>query len=197
MKTPLLCLSLLLVACGSSVPEGWETYDNTDAGFSVSYPADVDFDIRVDLIEGLDTPMGYNEQTAKINRLALSKGNFGGGVDFALPSSQMVRSLGSVNAQDFGVLSRFEVCDVAFDRILYFFHNEHQIVLTLRGDRDALTEESSDYLKTYEPDCGDYPMWHHDKQDLFYAQLKLGRGGDKAQLWYDTFDDIVETVELR
>ncbi|MAE68783.1 hypothetical protein CL635_03190 [bacterium] len=196
MRTPLLCLSLLLVACSASIPDGWETYENTDVGISVSYPTDADFDISVKPIEGLADTMGYDEQTARINRLALSKKSFGGGVDFALPSSQVVRPIGSGFAQDFAVLGRFEACDIAFDRILYFFHNEHQIVLTLRGQRDTIKKESSEYLKTFETDCGDDLMWHHDKQPLFYSALQLGRGGDAAQRWFDDFEDIVETVRL-
>ena len=54
---------------------------------------------------------------------ALSKGDYGDHIDFALDASQEVRKVGDTYGQDFLVLGRFEICDVQFERKLYFFND--------------------------------------------------------------------------
>ena len=195
---PLLCLTVALTACVTPpVEDGWQRFENKEAGVAVSYPQDANIDIRINRIEGLADTMGFNEQTAKLNRYALSKQSFGEPVDFSLESSQSVVPIGSGFAQDATVLRRFEVCDITFDRVLYFFHRGHQIVVTLSGPTEEIVKESPAFFKTYYPECADDLMWDDDLMDEFYTTIKLGRGGDQAQLWFDTFEDIVETIRLQ
>jgi len=130
------------------------------------------------------------------NMVSLEKGEYGQEIDFPLTVSKKVTKLNSINAQEFMVLGRFEVCDVAFQRKLYFFNNDSQVVVTLYGSRDPLIEGASEYFETNPEDCQDMKVWNFDKQAQFYQDLSQGKGSETVQEWFDLFDEIVSTIEF-
>jgi len=181
----------------------WQVYEDAEAGFTIKYPHSVTLNgddedslrLRVysDTIEGLEGTMGFNEETARHNVEKLQLGIYGKNVDFPLGVSMKVQSVGDTNAQKFMTLGRFEVCNVTFERTLYFFHNDHQIVITLAGST-SIIESAPEYFTTDEENCGAEQIWDFEKQEQFYTDLANNKGSDIAQEWFDTFDAIVDTI---
>jgi len=104
----------------------WKFHQDDNAGFSIKYPSNVNFQgegaggytltVEVQKIEDLNGTMGFDTETAQKNKEALQIGEYGQNVDWPLEASKMSVTLGPVNAQHFIVLSRFEVCDVVFEK---------------------------------------------------------------------------------
>ncbi|MCK9393787.1 MAG: hypothetical protein WCX30_01590 [Candidatus Paceibacterota bacterium] len=184
----------------------WMVYEDKDGGFSIKYPGDVAFggndDTVITLsvesrkIDTLADTMGYNKETALKNIESLKKGEYGENVDWPLDESKKVVKIGDVNAQEFAVLSRFEVCSVVFERKLYFFNNDHQIVITLKGPKNDIINNSSDYFKIDKENCGTEKVWNFDKQKEFFSNLKNSNGSEVAVNWFKLFDEIKETIEI-
>lgn len=181
-------------------------YDNNYTGLSIKYPYEIGFgwgaDMPINLIveispiESLEGTMGYNEETALENRTALLDGDYGRDVDFPVDESKRVVQVGDLYAQDFVVLSRFEVCSVMFERKLYFFKDNHQVVLTLTGPREEIMDSITGYLIEHPDNCMGDERWTEVGQGLFVEDLVRGAGSDVAQDWYDLFDRIVGTIEF-
>jgi len=185
----------------------WQFYEDAGAGFSIRYPHNVSLGaweegksfrltITSEAIAGLEGTMGFNEETALKNMEFLAKGEYGQAVDFPLTESKKVRKIDGRNAQEFMVLARFEVCDVAFERKLYFFKNNHQVVITLAGARDELRASASEYFATNQANCGEEKIWNFEKQKLFFADLEKGVGADAVQEWYNLFEKIAGTISF-
>lgn len=183
----------------------WEIYKDDNAGFSLKYPQnvsmyDIEGDIRLKIesekIENLEGMMGFNEVTALLNEESLNNGEYGKDVDWPLEESKKVVKIGDLNAQEFMVLSRLEVCDVVFERKLYFFNKGYQIVVTLTGPKDIITREEADFFKEDDKNCGEEKVWNFEKQGDFYMKLKNGEAGEAAQKWFDIFDDIKGTINF-
>jgi hypothetical protein len=187
--------------------DGWLSFVDTSAGLLVAYPPDIDFasnefgatyrlDVEVKPVFGLSAPLGYDEETARENAIALMYGKYGQSVDFSLTASERVRDISGTGAQDFLVLSRFEVCDVIFERKLYFVYNEHLIVLTLSADVESVLPSVLEYLATDMENCGERPMWIFDLQSKLFEVLEAGTAPTPVQRWYDLFDQIAGTIVL-
>jgi hypothetical protein len=92
------------------------------------------------------------------------------------------------------VLSRFEVCDVTFERELNFFNNDYQVINQLSlALRKLIAESEPDYLKADETNCpGSGAVWdfQNDAQKKFYEALVAGKGSEAAEKWYKAFDEI-------
>jgi hypothetical protein len=186
----------------------WQFFESPEADFSFRYPHNVSREASEStrLFLSIDTkaiaemeefaPLGFGSDMALKNKEALARGEYGEGVDFSLPASQTVRNLGAVNAQDFMVLGRFEVCDKVLERKLYFFHKEHQVVITLEIPRERVASAIPELLVTNFENCGEERVWDFGKQPLFYTELVAGNGEEAIQEWFDTFEQIVETIEF-
>jgi hypothetical protein len=185
----------------------WLFYADDNAGVSFRYPHSVSFNdyeagtpyrlqLRAEPVAGLAEPLLYDEETALANQESLAKGEYGIAVDFSLEASERVRAVGGLNAQDFLVLGRFEVCDVTFERKLYAVNDGWLVVLTLAGDWEDLVADSAEYFQTDRANCGPYKYWQHDQQGMFYLELAEGEGNPLTQEWYELFDQIVDTVEF-
>ncbi len=184
----------------------WQFYEDEDAGFSLKYPHNVVLsseegnlflDIKVIKIDDLDYP-GFDKvdvlkdvQSLKNKKLPENSGQY-----WELPISEKVRNIGELNGQEMMVLSRFEVCDVTFERKLLFYHNNYQVVLTLREDKSNIVDNLPQYFKLDEENCGGEIVWDFDKQDQFYKDLVAGKSFFTAQEWFDNFDKIVDTIEI-
>lgn len=215
---------MLLSACQSIQPNPDEgpipppsivdgVYTNDEAGFRLSVPADVEVNVQdrhtetgmvlnvnATRLEDLDEPLGYGGDIARENQAALAKGGFGPDMDFLVHASRQVVPVGDANGKSFMVLRRFEVCDVAFDRILVFYRNGFQIVLTLQGAREPLVASMPDFFTTDPVNCREagtttsLPVWKEAVGDRFYHALARGDGSPLAQRWFTTFDDIVKSI---
>jgi len=216
--------TILLVGCSSVSPEEqafndsgrakaienetdlWPVFESPEAEFSLRYPhnvsmdktADADFllSVNVDAITDMEefAPLGFGFDMAMKNKESLNLGEYGEAVDFAFSDSQVVRNLGEINAQDFLVLGRFEVCDKVLERKLYFFRNGQQIVITLSVPREKVASViPAKFLTTDPENCGEALIWDFEKQSEFYAELVSGNGEEAVQEWFDGFDAIVDT----
>jgi hypothetical protein len=185
----------------------WMFYEDKNTGFSLRYPHDIVFNgknnknsinlsIKIGEINSLDGTMGYNKEVALKNKKNLEQRNFGEDVDFPLNESKKLTTIDSINAQDFLVLSRFEVCDITFERKLYFFVEDFQVVITLNGPKNSFVNTLGDYLKTDKLNCGDQKMWGDGGRVSFFEDLEQGNAPEDVQYWYNIFDKIVKTMTI-
>ena len=180
----------------------WQLYSDEGGLITMKYPHNIelgkDLLVAIDEIDTLEEelPMGYGKLAALENQEALTNGNYGSDVDWPLEASKKVRKIGEINAQDFMVLSRFEICDTTFERKTLFYYNGHQIEIILKGPADEIKESMPEYFSKNEENCGEMIIWNFDKQEDFYKTLKKGKGSEVTQEWFDLFDKIVNTIEL-
>ncbi|MCK9578760.1 hypothetical protein M0R01_04720 [bacterium] len=181
----------------------WMFYKD-DSGFTIKYPQNViwgdnqeglSLKIESQKIETLEGTLGYDKETANKNLQSLSSGKYGEGVDFPFVDSKKIISIDGVNAQDFIVFSRFEVCSVLFERKAYFFNNGYQVVVTLSLPKEKVIQKYPQYFKNDKANCGNNLIWDFDKQKEFYNKAKQGELGIVSE-WLTTFDRIVETIDI-
>jgi len=197
--------------------DSWPAHKDEDANFHLRYSFEVSTDdsfprltIDSQKINTLKGTMGFNRETATKNQASLNNGEYGQDVDWPLEGSKKVRAVDgpsttdpkesgngvNKNAQEFMVLGRFEICDVTFERKLYFFNNGHQVIITLIGDKEKIIAEMPEYFTTNQENCMDEIIWDIEKQEQFYTDLASNKGSNSAQDWFDTFDRIVETITI-
>lgn len=186
----------------------WQYFETEAARFGLKFPHDVSrhepedeqsdlvLNIGIEAVEGLEGTMGYDEVTARKNLDLLSKREYGKEVDFPFPLSKKVKNLGSVNAQDFMVFGRFEICDARFERVLYFINNGYQVVINLSAKADKVIAENMGYFRTDKKNCGDEMIWDLDKWEEFYSTLPESSEDSLTRRWFEVFDDIVDTIEF-
>jgi len=161
----------------------WMIHEDPDAGFSLKYPGDVQV-TREGLMPGLAIGVGSIQDPN------------GPSSDFPVIGSEEAIEIDGLQADIWMTFGRFEVCDVVFERNLRFVKNGQQIDVVLRGDKDVLRKENSDYFELNNENCGDELIWIFDKQEDIFAQLETGEGRAEAQKWFDNFDEIVSTIKL-
>ena len=185
----------------------WQIYENEEAWFNLKYPHHVSLDdeegkiklaIDVQNINKLEdeAPLGLGKDNALKTREALSNGEYGEVIDFPLEISKQVRAVKGKNAQEFMVLSRFEVCDVVFERKTRFFVDDYQIVLTLSTPKKTIAQTMPAYFTTDNENCEEELIWDFDLQKNFYQNLASGIGSQNALEWFNSFDKIVETIDF-
>ncbi|PLX27968.1 hypothetical protein C0583_01890 [Candidatus Parcubacteria bacterium] len=184
----------------------WPVYEDEKVGITLKYPLDVGMNsmnewpislhVESTKIDNLNGPMGFDQDTARTNMLLLPTGEYGNSVDFPLKESKKVREIDDTYAQEFMVLSRFDVCSVLFERSLYFFNNDYQILITLKADPGQIIKENLEYFQIDNMNCGDESIWNFDKQAEFYTQLVENKGSDFAQDWFNKFDKISNTIKF-
>lgn len=187
----------------------WQVYDNPEVGFSFKYPHTITLleegeynknlkqsyiKLEIKNIGEKEGPLDFDLDEAMKNIEALSGGEFGINHDFPLVSSKKARTVSFLFAQDFIVLSRFEVCSVILERKLLFYFNNKQILITLHGPVETLRETMPEYFTVNETNCGEEKIWDFDKQDKFYKSLVDGNGSKEIQSWFDSFDEVSETI---
>jgi hypothetical protein len=191
----------------------WQAHEDPDGAFSLRYPSYVSTGASIDARNATDPaalflsvtaePIGSIEQPGITPEMitetatALEGGTFGEemeqwGIE---PATQITEIAEGKYAQEYMVLSRFEVCDVTFERTAIFYNNDHRITITLHGS-GALTEELSDHFTVDEENCGAVFIWDHEKKEAFYNTLAEGLGTKNAQKWYDTFDEIMNSISF-
>ncbi|MFA7171525.1 MAG: hypothetical protein WC180_06045, partial [Candidatus Paceibacterota bacterium] len=187
----------------------WPVFEDAEVGFSVHYPQDANLvdqkesvteadgiyykiDVR-DFGEG-DLPRDLSAEEAQKNVESLSSGEFGINHENSLELSQKVRSVGFLFAQDFMVLSRFDVCSVTMERTLLFYFNNKQISITAYAPINVLQKTMPEYFISDKENCGEQSRWNFDKQNEFYQQLADKKAPADIQQWFDNFDKMAETI---
>ncbi|MFZ5391934.1 MAG: hypothetical protein ACOZAR_01940 [Patescibacteria group bacterium] len=185
-----------------------QKYENADLGISLEYPTQValidqnttpsldqkSLKIETKEIGKTQSPSDLDAADEMKNIEALASGSYGFDIDWPLTPSKKVRPVGFLFAQDFLVLSRFDVCNVTLERKLLFYHNNQQIVITLYAPIDKLKTTMSDYFTTDSTNCSTEKIWNFDQQEKFYNQLVAGTASPEIQKWYSDFDQISESV---
>ena len=184
-------------------------HEDTENTFSLNYPNSVSlresFDypneelalqIKITEMDKIEDLMGYDQESSLANEISLAKGEYGNNADFPLGISKKVKNLGKLNAQEFMVLSRFEVCDVTFERKLMFFKEGKRFLITLKGPRSEIIASMPEFFEKNEANCGEALIWNFEKQEDFYKKLEVGEGSEIAQKWFDAFDIIVDSITL-
>ena len=187
----------------------WPFYNNDEVGISFNYPPGIILledgtmmndtrqsylDVEIKNIGEQINPWDLDKEESMNNIEALSAGEFGKATGFPFQESQQVKSVGFLFAQDYMVLGRFEVCDVALERKLRFYFNNKEITLTLFGPTNTLKETMFEYSASDANNCGRTIMWNFDKQSEFYQKLKTNQAAPEIQNWYDNFDLISEEI---
>lgn len=189
----------------------WKVYSDEKIGFSIKYPGNVRLAAKDEFIKDsesivmkietknigqMDLPWDLNKQEAQKNIEALAGGQYGVKYDEPVPASEKARTVGFLFAQDFVVLSRFDICNVTLERRLLFYFNNKSIVVTIYGPISKVRKLASDYFALDKANCGTDLRWDFNKKDAFYKMLADQKGPAELQEWFDTFDQIAKTIEF-
>lgn len=183
----------------------WSLYNNPEVWISFNYPNDVTMldnntkkddsktYVQVDIsdMQQWEWPMRLSNEDEMKNVEALASWKFWIEQDFPLTISEKVKSVGSLFAQDFIVLSRFDICSVTLERKLLFYFNNKQITITLYW---PISKLDKDYLTTNKDNCWDQMIWDTQKQEKLYTSLVDWKANLDIQKWYDYFDKISDTI---
>lgn len=185
----------------------WMAYVNEEIGFNFKYPHNVSLEkedgklllslsvMDIDEMEN-EAPLGFGKKNSLKIRESLLNGEYGEDIDFPLNTSKKARKIKGRNAQDFMVLSRFEVCDVTFERKLNFFIDDYQVILTLKIPKEKIIASMPEFFTTNEENCGEEQIWNFELQKMFYENLSAGAGSTSAVEWFNTFEQIVNTIKF-
>ncbi len=180
------------------IEEEWKTYTDKEAGFALKYPASVGLNEEEgssgislsiaaeklsDIPEDLPMLMGRKDALKEKSRLEKDTGDFD-------------VNLGSLNGSTEMILARFEVCSLILDRKLTFFPNDYHVILTLSAPEALVTTEMPEFFTKDNANCGDQIVWNRDFSQDFRETLEQKQGKGIAQIWYDTFNEIVKTVRI-
>lgn len=184
----------------------WAIYENKDANFSLRYPRNVvigknrnsdqiQLSVSVAPIDKIENPSISTEDFQNIAK-KLEKGEYGEDMGESLENSKKIRELQAKNAQEGMVLSRFEVCDVVFERNLVFYTGEYQVFVSVIGPKEKIIEENPDFFKKDIENCSSEDVWVFERQSQFYSDLSDKKGAEISQEWFDAFDEIVNTIDI-
>jgi len=186
-----------------------KTYIDSEAGFSLEYPSSIvtgdseePSDLVLQIIKGQVDSFGglgwmgyYNKEIALKDEQALDEGEFGELMDFVFQDSKKVTKIDNKYIKDFIVFSRFEVCDIVFERRVVFYNNGYQIIVVLSGGKDDIIASMVQYFLIDEKACGKGKYQWND-MDQFYQDLIGKNSFTPAQGRYDTFDGIIKTLSI-
>ena len=178
-------------------------YEDKENGLSLSYPDYVDLetkkngkfvlDVVIEKITSNEGTMGYDKETTEKNVILLGKGDYGEDVDWPYENSKKVIKIAGVNAQDFVIFSRFDVCSIVFERKAYILKDGYRALITLTASEDDMIKEYPQYFN--KENCGNSLGWIFDKQQEFYSLAKSGEL-NFAHDWLETFEKIVDTIKF-
>ncbi len=157
---------------------------------------DVQLAVEVTKISNMpaQAPLGYDQTTSRKDEASLAKGDFGEQVDMPVKTSEkVVKIYPDLNAKEFVVLQRFDVCDVTFQRIAIFYSNHYQVKMTLAGNAKKIIEENPSYFGEDKSNCSGQKVWTRKDGDAvhedFVKALQDGKlTGVNTRNWYNVFD---------
>ncbi|MDD2731968.1 MAG: hypothetical protein PHI53_02105 [Candidatus Pacebacteria bacterium] len=142
--------------------------------------------------------LGYTKEIALQDEESLKNGQFGYSPPFSLKASQKVVKIDDkIWGKEFTTLGQIDICNVLPTRELIFFKNSYKIVVSLQAWAiNKIKTELPQYFETNQESCGDSLIWANQNQ--FYNDLANGiiSSETEAEIWYNTFDKIVSTIEL-
>jgi hypothetical protein len=150
-------------------------------------------------------PPGNTKEVMEQDEESLKNGQFGHSYGFVLEESQKVVKIDDeINGKEFISLGMFEICDVSPIRFLIFFRNGYEVTVGLYAGPALISEIKSqlpEYFEINQNNCGEEPIWKFENGDgqlQFYNDLVNGVIGSEtaARFWYDTFDEIISTIDL-
>ncbi len=149
-------------------------------------------------VEALDGPNLFSKDIAIESTEALENGTYGPSVDFAMKETEKVIDIDGKKGKEYITLARFEVCSVTFDRILIFYSNGYQIIVSVSAPQDAMKEAVPQYFTKNEENCGDTLIWNFDEEGMetFISDLQSGDVPDVVKEWYELFNTVVSSIEL-
>lgn len=178
--------------------DSWKTYTNNEAGFSLKYPS------YITLIDQQDPSKIILTITAeKLSDIPEDLPMFMGR-DYALKEKAQLEnkkgetdiSLGKLNGVTNVVLSRFEVCSVIMDRRLTFYPNDYKVTLTFSAPIESVMTDMPEFFMKDSENCGNQTVWNRESSENFISTLLNNKGKGIAQIWYNTFEEVVGTIEL-
>lgn len=196
----------------------WEEYSTED--FSFQYPSTVEFiddypnnpdnmmlKVEIDKLKDIDekAPLGMGKDTAKKDFEALKTGSYGEDIDFSSDNDKRTFYIDGYYGKHYLVFTRFEVCDVTFERNLIFYiedkvdqEESKRVKITLYGPTEKIKKTNPYFFSTTE-NCPTIEAWKEnlsDTQDSFYRDLTRNEASQEAQEWFYTFTDIINTIEI-
>lgn len=184
-------------------------YPSNEVDMSEAYDPDSGkMQLLVEIIDINDlpddpSPMGMDKPTVLAEQKALEQWNFGEEPDFLVSNSKKVIEISTwVNAKEYMVLSRFDVCDVTFERVLRFYRDDHLVKVTLSWLSSKIIDENPDFFTTDETNCWPNKMWDFQWDDQvlqdFYDKVSNHKTtGVQTNNWYNVFDLIADGIVLK
>ena len=202
----------------------WQTYENEEADFSFEYPSMTDLDgnsgtiangltlsVSVKNIDDLPevAPLQLDKQSAIDDRELLSQGEFGLISSSSTENSRKVFQIGDHYIKTFAVFGEIEICDVFFRRSVMFYNNNHKVIVSLSGPINEIKMSMPAYFDSSPNSCDPngnhidditYSIWDYESNDNiksdFFRALENNQGSGIAQEWFDTFEQIVSTLQI-
>lgn len=188
----------------------WNFYDNTQVGLSLQYPlnttllwddsypeSDGKIYMKINLKEiweANDEAMSLTSEEEKENISTLSTWEFWENADFVFDDSKKVIPVWNTFAQDYFVLSRFDVCDVTLERTVLFYFNNKEIKITSYFPKSELQKLMPEIFIKDELNCWPDLMWDNSKQSDFYNALNEENAPEDIQMWFNDFNKMIETI---
>jgi len=204
-----------------TVEENYLRYYNHEADFYLEYPSDtVVFTtnpyekipagklllyVKTEKIDDADSKktLGYDSETAIKDEKELAEGDFGEEIDMPFEPSKKVIKIGNIFAKEFIVFSRFDVCDVVFERILIFYNKGYRITIGVCAEKDEIIKQNPSFFTYDAENCSENLLvWKSSSQGAsgqikFYESLLSKSLKNDASTWYGIFDEIKERIILQ
>lgn len=187
----------------------WNFFQNDEVWFSLNYPLNAkllleneynnDFYYKIN-IKNIwwteEVPMSLTKEEQEKNIVLLADWKFWENPDFVYENSKKVVPIVNIFAQDYIVLSRFDVCDVTLERTLLFYYNNKEIKIISHAPENLLKELMPEYFSKDEMNCGKEVMWNIEKQNELYNSLVENKSSNDIQTWFNDFDKMIKTINF-
>jgi|GEM_PF-5225451 hypothetical protein len=176
----------------------WKTYSDPKIGFSFKYPDTVlindesgntdklilyvSSEKLSDIPDVLPLRMGRLDLLEERDRLTKGEG-------------EGLIKIGGLYGQTSTILSQFEVCSVIFSKNMTFYPGAYHVRLSLSGPKNEIMADMPDFFTTDPENCGTSKTWNFDRMSVFESTLADNKGAGMGQTWYNTFYDILDTLE--
>lgn len=186
------------------VAGNWDTY-TSELGFTLKYPQEVEFypsnkekSLLVVKVLDLDTLTATSTIGEEWEKLAndIEKGEEGDNWGVVLENSRKISKIGDTYVRKGVVFSSDESCDVIFEKEVIFAIGRKLVTISLLGNKDAIIKENIDYFRDNIEACPDNKVWHFERQSEFYQKLEQNELAGSAKIWFDLFDEIIDTLEI-
>lgn len=138
--------------------------------------------------------------------------------DVNLPEVELEYSSDLVKIDDFYgytfvsfiLTNDYDDCNIFFERALVLYRNNYVVIIRLYGPSRKIIEQLPQYFMNHEYCTGrGDKMWLEgyyrmegieydgDEKKDFFDYISSGQNQDIASDWYNTFDKIVETIEIK